>query len=291
MNISNSAHDLLKLAPKTLPQFTTATIKEYVPLLRTQLPVATQLVSTAGTILSREFIEFNTQPQDTFIQEVNLGYYDSKYKGSTYYLVSTSYSQISYRSNNMWIEPTDTNYFLRWTKSIDDYRVEMTYLNQVVSKHEWIRSTIQTNNITTYQPLPSPYLVMEINAGEAIKCIINSTYPIKVYAVINNQEIPIDDPSSILLTNPIVRVYIQDEPNISIPIQITAELIGKYAWTTNFPIGYQNLRTLIHPIEEANKLLPPNPTRQYPTSFWNTNIPNNKLNEFHSRINTQPTYS
>lgn len=294
MEITNQAHSDLKNSPVELPQFTTATLKTYVPIIRGYIPSATQLVSINGDILSREYVEVDASPQKTFIEEINLGRYEERYEGSTYYLVTTYYSQIKYRSNNIWISPTDPSYFLRWQKSTNTFRLEVTYKNIEVSSFTWVRPTT-VNSVTasssgaviTYIPLtPSPYLVVSANSGEAVKAGVTSNWPLKVY----RGDTLIEDYSSILMIDPTLRIYIEDEPAITIPISITVKFYGQYAWTSQFPAYYTQPINLIHKVEETNKLLPPDKPN-FPTNFWNTNPPKDSINDFFTRASVSPSYT
>lgn len=293
MEITNQAHSDLQNAPVELPQFTTATLKTYVPLIKGYIPSATQLVSLNGDILSREYIEVDASPQETFLEEINLGRYEERYKGSTYYLITTYYSQIKYRSNNIWISPTDPSYFLRWQKSTNTFRLELTYRDIEVSSFTWVRPPIKSatsSGSTTpifYIPLtPSPYLALSANSGEAVKARITSNWPLKVY----RGDTLIEDYSSILMVDPTLKIYIEDEPAITIPISITVQFYGQYAWTSQFPAYYTQPINLIHKVEETNKFLPPGKPN-FPTNFWNTNPPKDSINDFFNRASVSPSYT
>jgi len=291
MEIKDSSTEILKQAPTSLPEFTTATLKTYDSITRTNKTVASQMVSLDGVILSREFSETdNSEEQDSYLEEVKLGYYDPRYKGSTYYIVRMGYSEISYYSNNMWTDPSDPSYFLRWKRTLNKFRAELTYLDIEVDRFSWKRPPLQvttssTNQPVLYIPLPSPFLVVSANVGSAVRSSVSSNWPLKVY---RGGEI-VENYSSILMTDPNLEVYIEGEPPINLPITVTIVLYGEYAWTSIYPVSSGEPQVLIHPIESQNKLQPPG--KNFSANFWNTNPKQNVMSNYQSRSSQPPSFN
>ncbi len=269
--IVNNPLDNIKL--NLPPETTTATLTQYYSQINQAWEVATQLVDTTGTIVSRDFSVLSFPPAETKLIKVGLPEYDPDWEANFYYLLISYFTETFYSSN---YKSTVNLPFNEWLKEVTVRKHESYY------KHKQIGQLVYTRPLTslpqvlpvTYAPIVEDF-TLTINVGNALGAIITSLSNIEVRVKDTiEEEGTLVDPAFILLTKPYITITFKDI-TLTSHSTVTTTFYGEYYYS--FPVPKSSVPTsdeftLVHPYNTPyqERLMPPG-LSNLPDNFWNTN--------------------